>query len=337
MREAQAVSRLNQANIAVVFDVCRTDAIDYLSMELVDGESLAGLLKKGPLPLLQALDYAIQLAGALVAAHDGGIVHGDLKPTNVMVAANGSVKLLDFGTARAADRAGIQSSLAGTLPYMAPERVRGEGASVRSDVFSFGCVLYEMVTGRRAFSQTSTAATLAALLCEDPAPLRLPFSAATRELQQLISACTGKNPDDRLQNMRDALESLRRIRSRIVPLPPAQRRRYRVSQALAAAACATTVWLGLLVAGAASSLDVDLRPVPLTTFLVPKTPAVSPRTDPGCLLLGRRAGKQCGRIRQTRSRRSGAALDHRSCARNDARMVARWPPDSVQQKAPRLH
>ena len=215
----------------------------------------------------QVIDYAIQIAGALVAAHEGGIVHRDLKPTNIMVTANGSVKLLDFGTARAPDRAGIQSSLAGTLPYMAPEQLRSAGASAQSDIFSFGCVLYEMVIGRRAFPQASTAAVLASILCEEPAPLRMGSSAASRDLQQLIAACMHKAPEERLQNMRQAFESLREIRDRIVPLPPAQQRRYRLNQVLAAAACATTVWLMVSSWQTRQAAPTgDLKPVPLTTY-----------------------------------------------------------------------
>src|SRR5688572_7102634 len=191
VREAKAVSRLTHTHICTLYDVGMTEVegreTQFLVMELLDGETLADHLRRGPLPLAQAIQVSIEILDALTAAHAMGIVHRDLKPANVMLTRSG-VKLLDFGLARlhdpavAVEAAELSDGTApltapglvfGTLPYMAPEQVRGAKADARTDVFAFGAVLYEMLTGRRAFNGSSHPALIAAILEHDPPSLVL--------------------------------------------------------------------------------------------------------------------------------------------------------------------
>ena len=179
-REARVLSRLSHPNVCAVFDVGTEGDRDYFVMELLAGETLAQRLVRGPLSLEQTLDVAAQIASALETCHRAGLVHRDLKPPNVMLTPSG-VKLLDFGIARSVPRdatpfgdtvtgtVAIDAGLVGTPQYMSPEQLEGSDADARSDIFSFGAVLYEMVTGRRAFSGESPARVAAAILTEDPA------------------------------------------------------------------------------------------------------------------------------------------------------------------------
>src|SRR5499425_944721 len=184
---------------------------DYLVMEYVEGQPL-----KGPLPVEKAVEYARQILDALDAAHRMGIVHRDLKPANTLVTKNG-VKLLDFGLAKAerakataaADEMVTQSItqegvIVGTLQYMAPEQLQGKGADARSDLFSFGCVLYEMLTGKRAFEGESAPSVIAAVLEREPAPLEV-----SPPLARVMRSCLAKDPDQRIQTARDVKTALR--------------------------------------------------------------------------------------------------------------------------------
>jgi hypothetical protein len=226
-REARAVAALNHPNICTIHDVGHDQGLDFLVMELVEGESLATRLAKGPLPLPQALARAIEIADALDRAHHHGIVHRDLKPGNVMLTATRSsgshethAKLLDFGLARimpapvapgsetATDTSPVTEAgaLLGTLQYMAPEQIEGQPADARTDIFSFGALLYEMVTGRRAFEGASTAALIAAILREDPPTLD------PRELGRIVRRCLAKDPSRRYQSARDLLIDLEELK-----------------------------------------------------------------------------------------------------------------------------
>jgi hypothetical protein len=213
-REAHALSRLSHPNVCTIFDVGSERGRGYFVMELLEGETLAERLRRGALSLEQTLDVALQIASALETCHRAGLVHRDLKPANVMLTSSG-VKLLDFGIARFAPLAArplgetatatqtIDSGLAGTLEYMSPEQLEGAEADARSDVFSFGALVYEMITGRRAFAGDTPARVTAAILSEDPPPILSTQSAAPRELDRLIRSCMVKNPPDRWQNAHD--------------------------------------------------------------------------------------------------------------------------------------
>ena len=226
-REARAVSSLNHPHICVLHDVGEQDGIHFLVMELVEGDTLAARLKKGRLPLAQALEYAIQIADALDKAHRQGVVHRDLKPGNIMITKSAGVKLLDFGLAKLKGDAGEVSPLSqmptqdpsapltaegtiiGTLQYMAPEQLEGKEADARTDIFAFGAVVYEMVTGKKAFEGASQASLIAAILDHDPQPMSK-FEAVTPDLlDHVVKTCLAKDPDERWQAASDAMLELK--------------------------------------------------------------------------------------------------------------------------------
>jgi predicted Ser/Thr protein kinase len=216
-REAKLLASLNHPHICTLFDVGRESDTDYIVMEFVDGELLSDRLRKGPLPTDKALTYAIEIADALDKAHAVGIVHRDLKPGNVMVAKSGT-KLLDFGLARrthALSRDDVTKSgtILGTLRYMAPEQLRGADADVRSDVWAFGCVLYQMLTGRAPFDAPSETAIGAAILETEPPPLSSVVPGISPALQRVVDRCLAKAADDRWQSVADLRHELKWIAS----------------------------------------------------------------------------------------------------------------------------
>ncbi|MGA9884896.1 MAG: WD40 repeat domain-containing serine/threonine protein kinase [Candidatus Acidiferrales bacterium] len=223
-QEAQAVAALNHPNIMAIFDIGERDGAPFLVSELLEGESLRAALERGPLPQRKAIEYAVQIANGLAAAHDKGIVHRDLKPDNIFICRDGRVKILDFGVAKLAaassgkpDGATMTASptaagvVVGTASYMAPEQVRSEPVDARADMFALGTVLFEMVTGKRAFQRDTTAETMTAVLKQDPpdiSEIKPPISPA---LERIIRRCLEKNPEQRFQSAKDlafALESL---------------------------------------------------------------------------------------------------------------------------------
>ncbi len=224
VQEARAASALNHPHIVTVYDIGETDGVHFIAMELVEGTTLADRIGRTGLALPDALRHAAQIADALAQAHAKGIVHRDLKPHNVMVTANGSTKVLDFGLAKlvetdVAERETTEFNpltedgmIVGTAAYMSPEQAQGRRVDARSDIFSFGSVLYEMVTGRRAFSRESTVATLAAILKEEPRPPSALVPAVPRELERLIRACMRKDPARRFQHMDDVRTQLEQLR-----------------------------------------------------------------------------------------------------------------------------
>ncbi len=219
-REARAVAGLSHPNIVVLYDVGAEGDTAYAAMELLDGQTLAERLAEGPVPIRRATDWAVQIARGLAAAHERGIVHRDLKPANLFMTAEGVVKILDFGLARAlepsvalsgdsADSPTVLSPVAsvpgvilGTAAYMSPEQARGQPVDARSDIFSFGAVLYEMVTGRRPFDRSTVPETMTAILREDPAPVRSD-AGVSPALERVIARCLEKRPEDRFQTARD--------------------------------------------------------------------------------------------------------------------------------------
>jgi len=225
VQEAKAASALNHPNIIHVYDIDQAEGTDFISMEYVDGKTLDRLIPPNGMPLAEALKYAVQIADALAAAHAAGIVHRDLKPANVMVTEKGLIKVLDFGLAKLSPLAGIEftqtvtvaGTISGTLSYMSPEQAEGRPVDGRSDIFSLGAVLYEMASGIRAFERDSGITTLAAVLHEQPPPLRN----VPPDLAAIISRCLGKNPGDRFQRADDVKQALQQLGSSGSPPVPA--------------------------------------------------------------------------------------------------------------------
>jgi serine/threonine-protein kinase len=219
-QEARTVAALSHPNILAVFDI-GVGAHAYLVTELLEGETLRATIERGPLGLTRTAELALQLTAGLAAAHGRGIVHRDLKPENIFLTNDGLVKILDFGLAKAAAQAGphdevtrasdtLAGIIVGTVGYMAPEQVRGEPADPRSDLFALGTILYEMVSGRRAFHGQSPADTMSAVLRDEPPDLTVP-AATPPALARIIRRCLDKDPDGRFQAARDvrfALESM---------------------------------------------------------------------------------------------------------------------------------
>ncbi len=208
-QEARAIAALNHPHICQIFDI----GPDYLVLEYIDGQPLLSQANPGPLEVEEAVRLARQIAEALDAAHRKGVVHRDLKPANILVTAEGSVKLLDFGLAKQAALSGetatdetgtIEGTVMGTVAYMAPEQAAGKPLDARSDVFSFGAVLYELLSGRQAFRGENAISTMAAILHTEPRPLDAPAA-----LQQILKRCLAKPPAERYQTMAELLESLR--------------------------------------------------------------------------------------------------------------------------------
>src|SRR5262249_31548780 len=227
-REARAVSTLSHPHICVLYDVGHQDGIDYLVMEYIEGESLADRLAKGPLPLDQALGYAIQIADALDRAHRAGVIHRDLKPANIMITKSGA-KLLDFGLAKLlgtdseavftgqsnlpTERVSLtgEGTIVGTFQYMAPEQLEAGAVDSRTDIFALGAVLYEMITGRKAFTGKSHASLVAAILERDPEQMSSIQPMTPPALDRLVKKCLAKEPDQRWQSAADVADELKWI------------------------------------------------------------------------------------------------------------------------------
>ena len=259
-REARAVAQLSHPNILAIHDFGRQGETAYAVMELLEGETLRARLEHGALPARKAVELAVQIAEGLAAAHEKGIVHRDLKPENVFVTHEGRAKLLDFGLAKktgpasgpgldllAATQHTGAGTVLGTVGYMSPEQVRGEAVDHRSDIFSFGAVLYEMVTGRRAFSRETAAESMTAILKEDPLEIAAGGSVLSPTLAQIVHHCLEKKPGERFQSAHDlgfALGNLSSGSSTATPLPASFVTRNRRATLLWAALSAI-VFLGL--------------------------------------------------------------------------------------------
>src|SRR5213080_3632614 len=224
-QEASAASALNHPNILIVHDIGSHDGSPYVVSELLEGETLRTRTSGAPLAQRKAIDYALQIAHGLAAAHEKGIVHRDLKPDNIFITKDGRVKILDFGIAKLTQPDGNQSQteiptrrvetdpgvVMGTVGYMSPEQVRGQPVDHRSDIFTLGAILYEMLSGRRAFHSESAADTMSAILKEDPPDLSETTQNVSPALERLVNHCLEKTPEARFHSASDlafALEAL---------------------------------------------------------------------------------------------------------------------------------
>jgi eukaryotic-like serine/threonine-protein kinase len=228
VREARAAAALDHPHICAVYEVGEEAGYNFIVMQYVDGEMLASRIHRQPLEFREALKIAVQIADALAEAHSHGIIHRDVKPQNVMLTASGQVKVLDFGLARVVHEGSLIDSIAetesvlsvprlviGTIPYMSPEQVRGEALDARSDIFSFGAVLYEMLSGRHPFLGESVGATMSSILTKEPAPLARYASDVPDELQRMVRKALSKDKDVRYQGIKDLLIDLRELKQEL--------------------------------------------------------------------------------------------------------------------------
>src|SRR5262245_56946267 len=219
-REARALAALSHANLVAIFDVGTDQGISFAVMELLTGETLRERLGRGALPLARVLEIGVAVADGLAAAHAHGVIHRDLKPENILLNASGQVKVLDFGLARFASPEPQGATAAylteagrvmGTVGYMSPEQASGDTPDARGDIFSLGCVLYEMATGRRAFPGDTVAEVLAAVLRDQPADMDASGTPFPPGLKQLVARCLVKRPDDRFPSVNHVATALKEL------------------------------------------------------------------------------------------------------------------------------
>jgi eukaryotic-like serine/threonine-protein kinase len=228
LQEAKAAAKLDHPNICSIYEVGEEDGRSFIAMQYVEGETLAARIERKPLELRDALHVAVQVADALADAHARGIIHRDIKPQNIMITPRGQVKVMDFGVAKViSQRSELESGadtqilmtepglILGTIPYMSPEQVRGESLDVRTDIFSFGVVLYEIVSGHQPFVSESTATTITAILMRDPPPLGRYSSDVPDELQWIATKALRKNREDRYQTVKDLHSDLSSLKQRL--------------------------------------------------------------------------------------------------------------------------
>jgi serine/threonine protein kinase len=241
--EARILSALNHPNLLAIYDVGAQDGLHYLVSEFLEGNTLRDLLRNGPLGVRKAIEYASEIAKGLAAAHEKGIVHRDLKPENIFVTDDGRVKILDFGLAKLAAAASenapgitmtvqtVPGVVLGTVGDMSPEQVRGLPTDGRSDLFAFGAILYEMLSGRRAFQDTSPADTMRAILKDDPPELTGTGQQIPPVLESIVRHCLEKNPQRRFQSAQDLSFNLEQLShssgssTSLVATPTARNRR----------------------------------------------------------------------------------------------------------------
>lgn len=228
VREARAAARLDHPNICSVYEVAEHDGLTFIVMQHIEGETLAERIRRKLLEIKEVLDLAVQVADGLSEAHSHGIIHRDIKPHNIMLTARGQVKVLDFGLAKtvlekheAGEEASTLSMLTapettvGTVPYMSPEQVRGETLDARTDIFSFGVVIYEMISGRNPFQAESAGATMSSILTKDPAPLARYALELPDELQRIVRKAISKDKQGRYQGIKDLLIDLRELKQEL--------------------------------------------------------------------------------------------------------------------------
>jgi serine/threonine protein kinase/Tol biopolymer transport system component len=347
-REAKAISQLSHPHICALYDVNREGETEYLVMEYLEGETLSDRLVKGPLPFDQVLRHGLEIADALDKAHRQGIVHRDLKPGNVMITKSG-VKLLDFGLAKAVGTGGRSSgasltalptqnvkeltsegTILGTFQYMAPEQLEGKEADGRTDIFAFGALLYEMATGRKAFSGTSQASLISSIMKDEPAPISAiaPMTPAT--LDRVVKTCLAKDPEDRFQTAHDAKLQLQWIAEggslAGLPAPVALRRKNRERLAWSIAA-----FLAVLAAAATAGYVRRAPAPPRSTRFEIATPEEilsidTPRISPDGRYLAFNATDSSGKTRIWV--RALNALSAQPLAGTDGTKRPFWSPDS---------
>jgi Tol biopolymer transport system component/predicted Ser/Thr protein kinase len=228
VREARAAAKLDHPNICSIYEVGEEDGHSFIVMQYLEGETLANLIQHKPLDLRESLDIAAQVADALAEAHAHQIMHRDIKPQNIMITARGQVKVLDFGLAKVVQQRSFADSgaeteslltepgmIIGTVPYMSPEQVRGEALDARSDIFSFGTVLYEMVSGRQPFASESAGATFSSILTREPSPLARYSREAPAELERMVMKALRKDREERYQTAKDLLIDLKSLRRQL--------------------------------------------------------------------------------------------------------------------------
>ena len=287
VQEAKSASSLNHPNIITIYDIGQVEGVDFISMELVSGKALDRLIPRHGMPLNDALKYAVQIADALARAHGAGIVHRDLKPGNIMVNEHGLVKVLDFGLAKLTEAAPAgdnestrtlrptteEGKIVGTVSYMSPEQAEGKKVDARSDIFSFGAVLYEMVTGGQAFHGETKASTLAAILKDNPRPASQLVDGLPREVERLISRCLRKEVNQRCQHMDDVKLTLEELKQESdsgvlgIAAVPRPKPRRRLSWALSVAAALIIATLGVSLVRLKNEVpEAPLVAVPLTSY-----------------------------------------------------------------------
>jgi serine/threonine protein kinase/Tol biopolymer transport system component len=283
IQEAKAASALNHPNIITIHDIDQADGIDFIAMEYVAGKTLDELIPRKGMRLSLALKYAIQIADALARAHGAGIIHRDLKPSNVMVDEHGLVKVLDFGLAKLTETAGPEAETAatrtgsgtilGTAAYMSPEQAEGKHIDTRSDIFSFGSMLYEMLTGQRAFRGDTRASTIASILREDPKPISQVSEGLPRDAEKIVRRCLRKDPEHRFHHMEDLRVALEELKEESDSgaletadgVKPRPRRKFIWAFGIAAALVIATVGVWF-VRSRVGTQEAPLTPVPLTSY-----------------------------------------------------------------------
>ncbi len=339
VQEAQAASALNHPNIVVIHDITSADGVEFIVMEYVAGVTLDRRTPRHGMPLGELLDFAIQITDALAKAHSARIVHRDLKPGNILVTGEGRVKLLDFGLAKLVEPEVIaeddvtrtvkpptgEGVILGTIAYMSPEQAEAKPVDARSDIFSFGAVLYEMATGTRAFHGSSKLSTLSAILHENPKPPGEIARDLPRDLEKIIVRCLRKDPSRRFQDAADLKVALAELKEEEAP-------------AAYQSGCGSFVHGGggrhRLVSGTPGVQAAPSAESSAAHFVSGHRAAsqLLPRRHAGGILLERGEAGQLRRLRETSGRRHTASSHNRSCRGWPSALVAGRSLDWVRSQ-----